>query len=249
MSKRVKEITVCANYIFLLFYLIILLGFLSSSPSNDTHCNDERSVNEDLKQPTENNVFTDDSNKVGSHSKLLSPVSKACSQRRKSFSRSNAICSPHLDQYGSQTSIDVIDYVHNNKKEKITVIVNLLSDEMLLNQRHDKDSYSAAKIDHFNLNLRHNSHQATETSSIDPVNTSDQYESSETEPHSIQQSKSSSLSMKALNGPNIVSISNEPSTKGKISSIQVIIPGNVIRNMPLMNHGFCKDAFVIFINT
>ena len=167
-------------------------------------------------------MFTDDSNAVSSHAKLLSPVSKACSQRRKSFTRSDAICIPHLDQYGSQTSIDVIDYVHNNKKEKITVIVNLLSDDMLLNQRHDKDSYSAAKINQANLNLKHNSLQATETSNIDPEDTSNKCESSEIEPHSIQQLKNCSMSMKTLNGPNIPSIRNDASTKGKISGIQVM---------------------------
>ena len=194
-------------------------------------------------------MFTDDSKTAGSHAKLLSPVSKACSQRRKSFTRSDAICIPHLDQYGSQTSIDVIDYVHNNKKEKITVIVNLLSDEMLLNQRHDKDSYSAAKINQPNLNLKHNSPQAAGASSIDPANTLDKHESSEIEPHSIQQSNNCSMSMKTLNGSNIASISNDASTKGKISGIQVIMSCKVIQNMHMMNHGFRKNPFVIFINT
>ena len=185
-----------------------------------------------------NNVFTDDSKTVGPHAKLLSPVSKACSQRRKSFTRSDAICIPHLNQYGSQTSIDVIDYVHNNKKEKITVIVNLLSDEMLLNQRHVKDSYSAAKINQPNLSLKHNSPQATGASSIDPANISDKHESSEIEPHSIQHSTNYSTSMKTLNGPNIASISNDASTKGKISGIRAIMPSKVIRNMLMMNHRF-----------
>ena len=194
-------------------------------------------------------MFTEDSNVVGSHAKALNPVSKACSQRRKSFTRSDAICIPHLDQYGSQTSIDVIDYVHNNKKEKITVIVNLLSDDMLLNQRHDKDSYSAAKMNQTNPNLKHNSLQATKTSSIDPADTSNKCESSEVEPHSIQQSKNCSMSMKTLNGPNIVSINNDASTKGKFSCIQVIMPSKFIRNMPMMKNGFGKNAFVTFITT
>ena len=104
----------------------------------------------------ENDGFTLDTNSLnnGSQTKFLTTVTKACSQRRKSFTRSDAICTPYIDLDGSQTSIDIIDYVHNNKKEKITVIVNLLSDDMLSNRQHEPNAHSAGKINQGNANVK-----------------------------------------------------------------------------------------------
>jgi len=61
---------------------------------------------------------------------LATKSSESCPQRRKELKRTDAICNPTFD-HGNPTIIDIIEYVHNNKKEKLTVIVNLLSDEML----------------------------------------------------------------------------------------------------------------------
>ena len=202
-------------------------GFLSSAPSNDTSCTYITDANEDIESTTENNVFNDNSNNltVSSQSKLSNPVSKACAQRRKSFSRSDAICRPNLDKYGSQTSIDVIDYVHNNKKEKITVIVNLLSDDMLLNQRHEKDSHSAGKVDQTNLNPNDNLLPVTDDNNSVTVKTENNSAPSVTESNSLIKPKRSlikTFSRKTLNGPNIVRINNDVSAKGKIIQTQSI---------------------------
>ena len=207
--------------------LLISQGFLSSAPSNETTCTYITDTNEDIESTTENNVFNDNSNNltVSSQSKLSNPVSKACAQRRKSFSRSDAICGPNLDIYGSQKSIDVIDYVHNNKKEKITVIVNLLSDDMLLNQRHEKDSHSAGKVDQPNLNSNDNLQPFTGDNNTVTVKTEDNSASTVTEPNSLNKPKRSlikTFSRKTLNGPNIVRINNDVSSKGKIIQKQSI---------------------------
>ena len=205
-----------------MIHFLISLGFLSSAPSNETSCTYITETNEDTESTTENDVSNDNSNNltVSSQSKVLKPVSKACAQRRKSFSRSDAICRPNLDIYGSQTSIDVIDYVHNNKKEKITVIVNLLSDDMLLNQRHEKDSYSAGKIDQPNLNSNDNPMPVTGDNNTVTMKTEDNSTSSVTESYALIKPKSSlikTFSRKTLNGPNIVRINNDVSSKGKLS--------------------------------
>ena len=68
---------------------------------------------------------------------ISTAVSKISYQRRKTLRRSDAVCHPYCDFDTNQGSVDVIDVVHNNKKEKITVIVNLLSDDMLTAQRQD----------------------------------------------------------------------------------------------------------------
>ena len=209
---------------------MILQGFLSSAPSNETSCTYITETYEDNESTTENNVSNDNSNNLtvssqSKQSKVLKPVSKACAQRRKSFSRSDAICRPNLDIYGSQTSIDVIDYVHNNKKEKITVIVNLLSDDMLLNQRHEKDSHSAGKIDQPNLNSNDNLIPVTGDNNTVTVKTEDNSNASVTESYALIKPKSSlikTFSRNTLNGPNIVRINNDVSTKGKIFQKQSI---------------------------
>ena len=59
-------------------------------------------------------------------------LSEIGSERRRRYQRSRAIHDKKPDL--NQTTVDVIDVFHNNKKEQITVVVNLLSDEMLENE-------------------------------------------------------------------------------------------------------------------
>lgn len=85
--------------------------------------------------------------------------SKPCPQRRKTLKRSDAICNTTFEDAidNSPTTIDIIDYVHNNKKEKITVIVNLLSDEMLSGQHHDSDEQIVGNEKANHRNVKDNS--------------------------------------------------------------------------------------------
>ena len=55
------------------------------------------------------------------------------SERRRRYQRSRAMHGKKPD-LENQSTVDVIDVFHNNKKEQITVVVNLLSDEMLENE-------------------------------------------------------------------------------------------------------------------
>ena len=59
----------------------------------------------------------------------LKPLSEIGSERRRRYQRSRA-----KKPDSNQSTVDVIDIFHNNKKEQITVVVNLLSDEMLENE-------------------------------------------------------------------------------------------------------------------
>lgn len=59
-------------------------------------------------------------------------------ERRRRYQRSRAIHGKKPD-LENQCTVDVIDVFHNNKKEQITVVVNLLSDEMLENEAHCND--------------------------------------------------------------------------------------------------------------
>ena len=59
-------------------------------------------------------------------------LSEIGSERRRRYQRSRAIHNKKPDL--NQSTVDVIDVFHNNKKEQITVVVNLLSDEMLENE-------------------------------------------------------------------------------------------------------------------
>ena len=141
-------------------------------------------------------------------------MTKACSQRRKSFTRSDAICSPYIDQYGSQTSIDIIDYVHNNKKEKITVIVNLLSDEMLSNHHHETNAHSAGKINDGNVNVNDDLSTvggSCGAAAVQPTNNTTTTEAvSEAEP----KAKNSNHRKKNEIDPHTIGIINSTSRKG-----------------------------------
>ena len=64
----------------------------------------------------------------------LKPLSEIGSERRRRYQRSRA-----KKPDSNQSTVDVIDIFHNNKKEQITVVVNLLSDEMLENEALCKD--------------------------------------------------------------------------------------------------------------
>ena len=59
------------------------------------------------------------------------------SERRRRYQRSRAVQGKKPDL--NESTVDVIDVFHNNKKEQITVVVNLLSDEMLENEALCKD--------------------------------------------------------------------------------------------------------------
>ena len=60
-------------------------------------------------------------------------LSEIGSERRRRYQRSRAMHGKKPD-LENQSTVDVIDVFHNNKKEQITVVVNLLSDEMLENE-------------------------------------------------------------------------------------------------------------------
>ena len=103
--------------------------------------------------------------------------------------------------------------------------MNLLSDDMLLNQRHEKDSHSAGKIDQPNLNSNDNLMPVTGDNNTVTVKTEDNSNASVTESYNLIKPKSSlikTFSRKTLNGPNIVRINNDVSTKGKIFQKQSI---------------------------
>ena len=87
---------------------------------------------------------------------------------------------------------------------------------MLLNQRHEKDSYSAAKLEQSNVNPKDNSLQISGTADFDCANATDKNDSCEIELQGLQQQKTCSVLMKTLNGTNITTINNDLSTKGNI---------------------------------
>ena len=70
-------------------------------------------------------------------------LSEIGSERRRRYQRSRAIHNKKPDL--NQSTVDVIDVFHNNKKEQITVVVNLLSDEMLENEALCNDQIPTEK--------------------------------------------------------------------------------------------------------
>ena len=70
-------------------------------------------------------------------------LSEIGSERRRRYQRSRAIHNKKPDL--NQSTVDVIDVFHNNKKEQITVVVNLLSDEMLENEALSNDQIPTKK--------------------------------------------------------------------------------------------------------
>ena len=113
-----------------------MIGFLSSSANSE-----ERSSNADTESATDPLLVP---HRIEPTNSLTAKSSKSYPQRRKMLMRSDAICNQALED-GNPTTIDIIDYVHNNKKEKITIIVNLLSDEMLSNQHGDNNEHPIRK--------------------------------------------------------------------------------------------------------
>ena len=103
------------------YQIHISLGFLTNVNWEEIKSAETNSSDANVQQQLEE---TEDHTK-----KHLSEIG---SERRRRYQRSRAIHDKKPDL--NQTTVDVIDVFHNNKKEQITVVVNLLSDEMLENE-------------------------------------------------------------------------------------------------------------------
>ena len=104
--------------------------------------------------------------------------------------------------------------MHNNKKEKITVIVNLLSDDMLSNRQHETNAHSAGKINQVNANVKDDLLTIAGSSGTAAFKTSSNTASSEKESQIEVETKNSNPPKKNESVPNTIGIDNGDSAKG-----------------------------------